>query len=49
MQPNDVNDEIQELNDEQLDGFAGGVCQEDDWDDPRERDHSDKEDDPKDV
>ena len=49
MKFDDVNDEMQELNDEQLDGVAGGAGQEGDWDDPRERDHSNKKDDPKDV
>ena len=49
MELDDRNDEMQELNDEQLDGVAGGAGQEGDWDDPRERDHSNKKDDPKDV
>ncbi len=49
MKPYDGNDEMQELNDGQLDGIAGGAGQEGDWDDPREHDHSNKKDDPKDV
>ena len=49
MNLDDRNDETQELNDERLDGIAGGASQEGDWDDPRERDHSNKKDDPKDV
>ena len=49
MKLDDRNDEAQELNDEHLDGIVGGTGQESDWDDPRERDHSNKKDDPKDV
>ena len=52
MKPEDQNPNQQEtasnedlpLSDEQLDGIAGGgKC----YDDPREKDHSDKKDDPK--
>ena len=32
-----------------VDGIAGGAAQEEDWDDPRDRDHSNKKDDPKDA
>ena len=49
MKLDDRNDEMQELDDENLDGIAGGAGQEGGWDDPRERDHSNKKDDPKDV
>ena len=47
--PVDGNDEAQELNDEVLDGIAGGAGQEDGCDDPREHDHGNKKDDPKDA
>lgn len=49
MKPVDGSDEVQELNDEVLDGIAGGAGQEDGWDDPREHDHGNKKDDPKDA